>query len=36
MKNMKESFNRPVDRSVELGLGLCYQQNAYPRVGFWL
>jgi hypothetical protein len=30
---MKNGFDRPVDRSVELHLSLCLQQNGYPRVG---
>jgi len=33
LKNAKKGFDRSVDRSVELGLGLCYQQKSYPRVG---
>jgi len=33
LKNTKKAFDRSVDRSVELRLGLCYQQNVYPRVG---
>jgi hypothetical protein len=27
LKNIKNGFDRPVDRSVELGFGLCFQQN---------
>jgi len=33
-KNAKKGFDRSVDRAVELGLGLCYQQNAYRGVGW--
>ena len=33
LENAKKGFDRSVDRSVELGLGLCYQQKSYPRVG---
>jgi len=33
---MKKGFDRPVDRSVELGLGLCYQQSVYGGWGHWL
>ena len=33
LKNAKKDFDRSVDRSVELRLGLCYQQKSYPRVG---
>lgn len=29
LKNTKKNFDRPVDRSVELGLGFCYQQSVY-------
>jgi len=32
-KNAKNGFDRSVDRAVELGLGLCFQQNAYRGVG---
>jgi len=28
----KNGFDRSVDRAVELGFSLCFQQNAYPRV----
>jgi hypothetical protein len=28
-KNAKKGFDRSVDRSVELGFDLCFQQNAY-------
>src|ERR1043166_3746217 len=32
-----EKVLRPLgDRSVELGLGVCFQQKWYPRVGWWL
>jgi len=27
LKNMKNGFDRSVDRSVELGFNLCFQQN---------
>jgi hypothetical protein len=33
LKNAKKGFDRSVDRSVELRLGLCYQQKSYPGVG---
>jgi hypothetical protein len=33
---MKNGFDRPVDRSAELGLGLCFQQNLYGGWGRWL
>jgi hypothetical protein len=29
LKNTKKGFDRSVDRSVELGLGFCYQQSGY-------
>jgi hypothetical protein len=32
-KNVKKGFDRSVDRSVELGLGLCFQQNVYGGWG---
>jgi hypothetical protein len=36
LKNMKNGFDRPVDRSVELGLSYCFQQSGYGGVGRWL
>jgi hypothetical protein len=33
LKNMKNGFDRPVDRSVELGLSYCFQQSGY---GGWV
>jgi hypothetical protein len=33
LKNVKNGFDRSVDRSVESGLSLCLQQNAY---GGWV
>jgi hypothetical protein len=33
LKNVKNDFDRSVDRSVESGLSLCLQQNAY---GGWV
>ncbi|MCU1255914.1 MAG: hypothetical protein JWM83_2213 [Candidatus Angelobacter sp.] len=34
-QNEAEKRGRPFgDRSVEVGLGLCLQQNHYPRVGY--
>jgi hypothetical protein len=36
LENVKKSFDRPVDRSVELGVGFCFQQRCYAGVGSWL
>jgi hypothetical protein len=33
LKNGKKGFDRPVDRSVELGFGFCFQQSTY---GGWV
>jgi hypothetical protein len=33
LKNAKKSFDRSVDRAVELGLGFCFQQNVYGGWG---
>ncbi len=30
LKNAKKGFDRPVDRSVELRFGLCFQQRSTP------
>jgi hypothetical protein len=30
---VKKGFDRSVDRAVELGLGLCFQQNGYRGWG---
>jgi hypothetical protein len=32
-KNAKKGFDRSVDSAVELGLGVCFQQNAYGGWG---
>jgi hypothetical protein len=34
LKNVKNGFDRSVDRSVEWQLSLCFQQTVYPRVGY--
>jgi len=36
LKNTKKGFDRSVDRSVELGLGFCYQQSVYGGWGHWV
>jgi hypothetical protein len=33
LKNVKKGFDRAVDRSVELGLGFCFEQRSY---GGWV
>jgi hypothetical protein len=33
LKNEKKGFDRSVDRTVELGFGVCFQQNAYGGWG---
>jgi hypothetical protein len=33
LKNGKKGFDRSVDRSVELGFDLCFQQNVYGGWG---
>jgi hypothetical protein len=33
LKNVEKGFDRSVDRPVELGFGVCFQQNAY---GGWV
>jgi hypothetical protein len=34
LKNIKRELRPVGDRSVELGLGFCFQQSVYPRVGY--
>jgi len=36
LKNPKKGFDRSVDRSVEFGFDLCFQQKAMGGWGSWL